>query len=141
MKTNNYNDYFSGEIYKDWEKAPGKDVLINALKYFKKKNPKLTSILDVGCGTGYFLNRAYNEISNDFNLFGIDVSKTAIERGKNLYPFFNLECGDAHQITFQHPPQKFDCVISYGSYEHFSKPGIAIKEASRLLKNGIILTM
>ena len=57
MKTNKYNDYFSGKTYEEWEKAPGKDVLINALKYFKKKNPKLISCIDIGCGTGYFLNR------------------------------------------------------------------------------------
>ena len=141
MKTNKYNHYFSGKTYKEWEKAPGKDVLINALKYFKKKTTHFTSILDVGCGTGYFLNRVYNEVSNDLSFYGVDISNTAIEKGKILYPNFNLECGDAHKIKSQ-LSQKFDCIVSYGSFEHFSKPGIAIKEASRLLlKSGIILTM
>jgi len=100
----------------------------------------LRLLLDVGCGTGYFLKRIYEEVSNEFMLFGIDISNIAIQRGKNLYPFLNLTTGDAHCTNY--PNKKFDIIVSYGSYEHFNSAEIALKEVGRIIKRGgIILTM
>ena len=33
---NKYDNYFASLIYKEWEKAPGKDVVIYDFRHFKK---------------------------------------------------------------------------------------------------------
>ena len=50
-----------------------RNFLIKKLKLFKIVNNKNSSILDFGCGFGYFLNYFYNKGYR--NLYGIDPDK------------------------------------------------------------------
>lgn len=132
MSENNYNEIFKSNKYKEWEKAPGKEVIIDAVNsYITSHNPYL---LDIGCGTGYLLHRLYEENNCDFNLYGVDSSKEAINIGMRKYPYIHLYCEDGADTHFN--DNMFDVIISYGSIEHFSNPEHAIEELSRLLKSG-----
>lgn len=62
-------------------------------------------VLEMGCGTGAFLNK----ISPLFDLcFGFDISPTAIKQARKKYPKINFAVG---KVT--NPPwdNKFDCII------------------------------
>ena len=131
-----YNKFFEAHNDEQWDQAPGKDVFIQALKGWFEDNVfgDRGKVLDVGCGTGFLLNRIHHEVHNSWKLAGIDFSEKAIERGKTLYPHIELHCGDATETDFQ--PDQFSLIISYGTIEHFLEPARGIRELSRLLAEG-----
>ena len=73
---NNYNYYYKKRnIVTQWENAPGKEVILNFVKSLLKKGliKRNATVLDVGCGTGYFLRRLRDECCKEFTLIGIDI--------------------------------------------------------------------
>ena len=137
---NDYNEYYKkGEIVNNWENAPGKEVILSFIKSLlnKKLIEKNASILDIGCGTGFLLRRLRDECSRNFLLTGIDISIEALKIGKGYNDNIVLCVSDGSSTGFN--DRSFDLIVSYGSYEHFNKPGKAIKEASRLLKNNMFI--
>lgn len=137
-----YDRIFEMHLDEEWNRAPGKDVLINALKheYAKRRLGGSERLIDLGCGTGFLLNRIHSEVCDSWELVGVDFSSAAIERGKDLYPHLHLFCEDATATHF--PDQFFSVLVSYGSIEHFPDPADALKEATRLLQpKGLFLLM
>ena len=131
-----YEEIFSSGIESYWEKAPGKNVLLNAIRHYYEINmiPRDAKIIDIGCGSGFFLDRISHEIrNNNFQLYGVDFSSTAIRKGKELY-HYNLYCEDGGQTHFD--DNEFNILVSYGTYEHFEDPSKGIKELSRILMPG-----
>jgi ubiquinone/menaquinone biosynthesis C-methylase UbiE len=123
--------------YKDgiahWEEAPGKAVLIEALRRLCPPDQPLR-LLDIGCGTGSFLKRISVEISPRWILCGADFSEIAIAQAREQLPDFHFERCDATRLA--HPDGRFHIVSCYGSWEHFADPAAAIAEASRVLAPG-----
>jgi SAM-dependent methyltransferase len=136
-----YDGVFSnGDL--SWDDAPGKSVIVAAMRLFLNRGiiKNNANIVDIGCGNGFLLNRLYQEVSRDFSLYGVDFFNVAVERGKSLFPHLKLFCEDGAATRFR--DKEFDVLISYGSYEHFPLPGAGIHEASRLLSDdGIFLAM
>ncbi len=127
-----YDDrYKSGVAH--WEHAPGKAVIIEALRRFCP-SPKPLRLLDIGCGTGSFPMRILTEVSSAWNLHGMDFSEVAIAGARKHHPRIQFHCGDATRLPFANA--SFDVVTCYGSWEHFEKPAEAIAEASRILAPG-----
>jgi SAM-dependent methyltransferase len=65
--------------------------------------PDLSSkrILEVGCGTGYWLRQFIQWGARPENLFGTDLLPERIEKARELCPpGVHLECGDASRLTF-----------------------------------------
>ncbi|KKP22498.1 MAG: Methylase involved in ubiquinone/menaquinone biosynthesis [Candidatus Woesebacteria bacterium GW2011_GWC1_30_29] len=88
--------------------------------YNKKKYiPKNCSLLDIGCGSGEFLNSLPINIS----AVGIDLQTTKI---KNL----NIINDDFLSYHFH---QKFDVITFWHSLEHFSNPKKTINKSLELL--------
>ena len=132
-----YEGIFSEGTEEQWEKAPGKVVIIRALRHQLDigKISKESRVMDVGCGSGFLLGRICSEVpNNNFDLYGVDFSEKAIEKAQRKYPNFHFFCEDGANTHFD--AGKFDVVISYGTYEHFSKPHDGINELARLLRNG-----
>lgn len=145
MNRNKYYDemYLKGKG-KEWDKAPGKEVIVNAFKGIVLPNlSEALYILDIGCGTGYLLSRIYNITqSKTAHLIGIDISSVAIKIAKKRYEqlgiVFKIE--DGCSINLEN--ESVDVAISYGTFEHFDNPDLGIKEMSRILKcGGYFLTM
>lgn len=132
-----YEDVFAEGLEEHWEQAPGKDVIIHALEHGLGSGsiPKTGKILEVGCGSGFFLHRLQTEIMpNDFVFYGVDFSETAISKAKKLYSEILFFCEDGANTHFA--GEMFDVVISYGTYEHFRKPKDGIREMARILRRG-----
>jgi SAM-dependent methyltransferase len=132
-----YDGIFSSGTESHWEKAPGKDVILGAIQHYYANTsfPKNSKLIDIGCGSGFFLNRLHSEvINNDFQLYGVDFSSTAINKGKKLYPHIKFYCEDGKGTHFDN--DEFTVLVSYGTYEHFKNPEMGIKELSRILMPG-----
>ncbi|RJQ30110.1 class I SAM-dependent methyltransferase [Candidatus Parcubacteria bacterium] len=111
-----------------------KNILDSALlKYFK--NIKNRSVLDLGCGQGYF-----SEILSTLgaHVTGIDISENLIaiaKKNKNIN-FFIGDIEDA--LPFE--DNSFDIVVSNMVFMDLENPERAIKEVIRVLKkNGLFI--
>jgi len=93
-------------------------------------------ILDVACGTGViipdYLERKVKSIT------AIDISPEMVKIAKSKFNQENVQiiCGDVENEVFE---QKFDCIVVYNAFPHFSEPENLIKVlASHLKENGVL---
>lgn len=105
--------------------------LARFLKAIKGKNGK---VLEVGCGTGTFL-RSVKEYRPDLELFGCDISQTAINLAKenNQYPI-HFETADA--LSLPYGDESFDVVVMMDVLEHLPNTKKALEEVRRILNKG-----
>ena len=108
--------------------------LVRRLMLKKKKRMirKITglsagTILDIGCGTGHFLNSMKE---TGWNTKGIEINERA---GKYAESIFNLEVLTPEKIKTL-STGIFDCITLWHVLEHFHEPDKIIEEISRLLK-------
>ncbi|MFH0733203.1 MAG: methyltransferase domain-containing protein [bacterium] len=87
------------------------------------------SILEVGCGTGYWLKKF---TGLDF-LAGVDFSRGMLKREKKD-PKINYICADANNLPLL--KEKFDLIYCINAIHHFNKPLQFINETYHLLKKG-----
>jgi ubiquinone/menaquinone biosynthesis C-methylase UbiE len=122
-------------------KNPLQRFLIN--KFFdmllieaKKANPQ--SVLDVGCGEGFTLERLrQNKIGHE--LVGVDFLERAIKIGKKLHPQLSLLPGTIYHIPFK--DNSFDLVICTEVLEHLEYPEKALAELQRVTKGTCIISV
>ena len=95
-------------------------------------------VLDVACGTGVlipdYLHRGAASVT------GVDISPkmAQIARGKFADDGrVRILCGDAQEGTFG----RFDCILIYNAFPHFSEPAKLLRNLSRQLKPGGRLTV
>ena len=90
------------------------------------------NILDVGCAFGLFLVAAR---SRGWNVFGVDVSKNAVDHAKKEYEL-KVFLGTLEQAKFN--DGLFDVVTAWDVIEHVTDPDAFLSEVNRVLKqNGI----
>ena len=96
-------------------------------------------ILDVACGTGvmfdYYLERGVASVT------GIDISPEMARIAEEKYasePKIQVTCGDVEEVRFD---RKFDRIVVYNAFPHFSKPKRLIKILAGLLKEDGRLTI
>lgn len=92
--------------------------------------PETKSVLDVGCGAGYFLALAEKRFRR---CYGLDLSEEALKKARNMASSSYFLCGAGEDLPF--PNKSFDFIFSLGSLEHFLDLRRAIKEIVRVLKN------
>ncbi|MFA4889939.1 MAG: class I SAM-dependent methyltransferase, partial [Candidatus Omnitrophota bacterium] len=88
-------------------------------------------ILDIGCGTGYYLNLISEK---GFECLGIDHSESMLRQSRSIYPGLNVQLGDARKLSFK--DDSFDAVISIETLRYFSNRDSLIREIYRVTKPG-----
>src|SRR6266581_571798 len=83
-------------------------------------------ILEVGCGTGFWLDA----FTSDHEVYGLDVSLGMLARAKRRSA--NLICADAGELPF--PDGMFNLVYCVNAFHHFQTKETFIDEARRLLR-------
>ena len=129
-----YNNFFAAGHHHDWRDAPGKLVVLG---YIMDNIKEQSSLLDIGCGDGYLINRISNEAKNRdcaVSCIGIDISDEAIRIASENYASIKFDVMDAQDMKFDQA--EFEVVVSYGVFEHLSHPAVSITEASRVLRKG-----
>lgn len=99
---------------------------------------RVSSVLDVGCGEGFTLNKLYlNKVGKV--LEGIDYSKTAVALGKKQYKHLILKQGSAYKLPYK--ANSFDLVLCMEVLEHLDDPKKALQELKRVSKKYIVLSV
>lgn len=106
------------------------------LAYLRSLRLERPTILDMGCGMGWFAN----ELSRFGPTTGIDLCEEAIAVAKSRYPHVTFEAGDLFQMTL--PENQFDVVVSQEIIAHVPDQNGYLERAARALKSGghLILT-
>ena len=122
------NQYFQEYYFKEKDSIVDKIIFLNRLNIFKYFINKKSNILEIGCGSGRFLNFLYK---NGFrNLWGVEYSKKALEYMKQFK--FNT--------SKKIPLKLFDLIIMEASLEHVESPKKMFKEISKVLSsNGVLI--
>jgi SAM-dependent methyltransferase len=128
-KTYNYFSQY-GVILETYSLA---DYVKQRLIQLEKSKLPPRRILEVGCGTGHFLNYAH---SRGWDAYGVDISPWA---GKHMREKFNLKIfvGELEEAKFK--SNFFDVVHMSHVLEHVRNPLATLKELSRVLKKEGIL--
>lgn len=84
--------------------------LISTIESLVDSERKSIDILEVGCGLGYVLSKLDERLSANIKVTGMDISPTAIEKAKSLFPSLKFVVGD---ICSEHlkVENKYDMVI------------------------------
>jgi ubiquinone/menaquinone biosynthesis C-methylase UbiE len=90
-----------------------------------------TSLLDIGCGTGYF-----SKLANDkgAKIVGIDATVEFIEEAKKRVPNGNFLVGEMEELPFEE--KSFDLVCGFNSFQYAANTKNALIEAKRVLRDG-----
>ncbi|HPJ17016.1 MAG TPA: class I SAM-dependent methyltransferase [Candidatus Woesebacteria bacterium] len=126
---NNWNSFWNSNKQSQftkisWSKKRIEEVL---LKYIKKN----CTVLDAGCGSGYFSNMF---LKYNCQVYSLDYSKEAIDIAKKLTSGqAKYIIGDLLDEKFCDKYKgKFDLIFSDGLFEHFTE-----KDQIKILKNFI----
>ncbi len=117
--------------YKEWEvRTRSATRLIN---YLENKNRPL-SILEAGCGNGWFSGRLA-EMKN-VSVTATDINRTELEQAKRVFGSKQnlvFKTGDIRNIVFEN---KFDVIVFAASIQYFSPLEDIIEGALWLLNEG-----
>jgi len=97
------------------------------------------TILDFGCGEGFFLKAMKDRCLSEKKVLGVDNRKDAIERAATLVPEYDFRHIDLFQINpdnFQ-----FDLVIAIEVFEHLHEPEKFLKHLTLLSSKYVLFTV
>lgn len=107
------------------------DTYFESLKPILKKLSKTASILEIGCGNGFVLEKIYQ--SGYKNVFGIEPSIDAVNKAsKNIKNKIIVNMFKNNLF----PKNKFDLIFLFQTLDHISNPNKFIKECHRITKQG-----
>ena len=96
------------------------------------------SVIEVGCGGGGIV-KAIKRSRPDLEVYGVDISKNAIEFAKKNSEGVNFIIGDIDKLTFNQ--KSFDAVVVFDVLEHIQDDKRALTEIKRILKPKGILSL
>lgn len=120
-----------GKRPNDWaaiQEPTGDSGYEHALQSLKIKTTE--TLLDVGCGTGYFSDLAYKR---GVDVTGIDASEEFIKQAKKRNPEIRFSSGEMEELPFE--DNIFDFVCGFNSYQYAANIKNALSEAKRTLKD------
>jgi len=123
--------------YHRWYERPPGSILAGLEKkaLFHLLSPmEKGSLLEVGCGTGYF-TAWLAELG--FDAVGLDRSAPMLKAARERYPKIPFLLASGKSLPFL--SRSFAVVAFITSLEFIGYPGIALREASRVAKKAILL--
>ena len=122
------SNQFKGKIHGDKSIS---NLLVRTIKQELKGKEEITSILDLGCGIGYYLKEIKNSLDKSLiNYYGIDISKTGIVEACKLDKSINWIVGSTNKLPYLN--NSVDILISIFS-------PITLTECERVLKKDGLL--
>ena len=93
--------------------------------------------LDLGCGSGWAVNYAFEKANGKGEFYGLDISQKMINKALEIYKNNNqlhFQMGDSASLPFS--DNFFDFIITTNSFHHYPEPDKALSEIKRVLKPG-----
>jgi len=140
-KTDNFAKHTSKNPLKKFFINNFFNVLLTQLQ-----NLEIESVLDVGCGEGFTLNKlkenkilrqSSGQVGKRYE--GIDYSEEAISLGKKAYPSLHIIQGNIYDLKYK--DNSFDLVICSEVLEHLENPQKALRELVRVSRKYILLSV
>jgi len=133
-----YNDWSTTyDNYVDSLEYKGPQNIVKNLNDLIKNQEKYLKILDFGCGTGKIGEELKKQLSNSYNLEGIDISPNMLKNAENKNVYNNLTCLDLTKESYNN---KYDIILSSGVFLEGHVNINNINNLYKLLnKNGILL--
>lgn len=88
-------------------------------------------LLDIGCGTGLFIERY---LASGSEAVGIDISKGMVTRARERCPLSEFIIGTAESLPFQE--NTFDAVTSLLAFSYIEEPEKMVADMHRILRPG-----
>ncbi len=108
-------------------------ALLSLLSHHGVKVLKEKRILEIGCGTGYWLRAFVQWGALPENIFGIDLLPERVEHARKLCPHgVRLECGNAAALDF--PQASFDFVLQSTVFTSILDPEMRRRIAAEMLR-------
>lgn len=133
--------------YENWHKEHGLESWRGYLDYlpffYSLIEPELTEyegfnpspnkkILDIGCGTGYFLKICYE---NDLDTYGIDISPEAVRLSQKISPESEIKIVAMENLTHYYQERTFDYISCIGSLEHSEYMLVSLEQMHSVLRD------
>ncbi|HPP77860.1 methyltransferase domain-containing protein, partial [Methanospirillum sp.] len=90
-------------------------------------------LLDIGCGTGLFLDRYLRE-GKHRTATGIDISPGMIRKAQERFPMLPYVVGNAEFLPFV--SDTFDSISSLLAFSYLQNPGLTLSDCYRVLVPG-----
>jgi ubiquinone/menaquinone biosynthesis C-methylase UbiE len=94
------------------------------------------SLLDVGCGNGYYSEAFARLMADALDYTGLDYSSAMVDSARAAYPNTRFIVGDATKLQF--PDSAFDIVMNGVALMHILDFVAAIREAARVARSHVI---
>jgi ubiquinone/menaquinone biosynthesis C-methylase UbiE len=127
--------YYETEYYSGDKNTADNSIYNNGEQFRKKeadirltKLGNIKSLLDIGCGTGFFVKVASDK---GIRATGVDISQNAVQYGKDKG--LDLIYGDILYMDF-FEKESFDAITMWASIEHLYYPKETLKKVHTLLK-------
>lgn len=112
------------------------------LSWLSELTPRLmpgSAVLDLGCGCGVPVAQ---ELSQNFQVTGIDISSVQIERATQLVPNADFLCADFSEVDFA--PDSFAAIVAFYSVIHVpfeEQPALLAKIRTWLQPGGYLMAI
>jgi len=116
------------DFYSNVDNYTSKNLINFAIKNSGK------NILDIGCATGEYCQKL-NEMG--YKCIGIDINQKYIKKARENGIEAYVMSGD----SLEFPDNYFDTVLIFEVLEHVKNPDIILKEAKRVAKKNILITV
>lgn len=142
-----YQDFTNKKLnYREWLKRACLEGYYGSRNIFKKLLSLLLvrnflivvpkgikgRLLDIGCGSGEFLNQMKNF---GWEVYGVEINKESADRGNKRG--LDIFCGELGDTDF--PQNYFNVVVLSQTLEHVYSPGAYLEKIYQLLKEGGLL--
>jgi ubiquinone/menaquinone biosynthesis C-methylase UbiE len=132
----NVSDWYD-EYMQDSDTYQAKVIAPNLLRILGVRDvTKNISILDLGCGQGYFLNHVLHHVPNRLhaNLYGVDISQELLDIAKiDLGDTVTLAQSDASKLV-SIPDRSMDIVYCVLALQNMQDLNAVMSEVQRVLK-------
>jgi SAM-dependent methyltransferase len=127
-----YNDqFFAGNEYPDYagQQNALRRSMRRHLEQMWRYHPHSSSLLEVGCAYGFFLDEARSHFTS---VTGVDICSTPTTYSKEKLGL-NVYCEDFLNLDFGN--KRFDVICLWDTVEHLAAPQAHLQKARELLTN------
>lgn len=131
-----FKENYSDDLSKYYSNAfkYGRKKIESALLSFLDNLSNGNRILDLGSGTGYYLNLMQKR---GYSCVGVDLSQDMVRQSMTAYPDIPVNIADARKLPFS--DNSFDALISIETLRYFSNRDQFLNEIFRVIKPGGIV--
>lgn len=130
-KIRQHYDTVADTYDKHYDHKRGRNYHTHISNYLIKALPEKGDLLDIGCGTGLFVEKY---IRHGGTAVGLDISQKMIERARTRCSGCEFAVGNGENIPFR--DQSFDSVSSLLVFSYVKAPETMLSEVYRVMRPG-----